>query len=154
LPGLPSRQEKFADKVESLTPKLKRPDPDAPFFDEEDMALVSGGDEEDTEPLITVEEIATLYETVHGKEQPSYSTYQLFPSTELPSSDLLAKPIISRSDTEFAKFIRALGNLDWVTQGHSNIILKARSVLIANRIFLLDLKRILPPATMSSIRMK
>ena len=112
-------KKKFADKVESLTPKLKRPDPDAPFFDEEDMALVSGGDEEDTEPLISVEEIAALYETVHGKEQPSYSTYQLFPSTELPSSDLLAKPIISRSDTEFAKFIRALGNLDWVTQGHS-----------------------------------
>lgn len=63
-------------------------------------------------------ELKKLYDTVYGATPPTYQVYTLIAPTTLPTSPLLAKPIISSSDTEFAKFIRALGNLDWVTTGH------------------------------------
>ncbi len=110
-------KKKFADKVDGLTPKQKRYNPDAPFFDEEDMPEY---EEESEEVPIPIDEIETLYQTVYGKEQPEFSKYHLFPVKELPVLPTsLANPIISRSDTEFARFIRALGNMDWITQGHT-----------------------------------
>ena len=57
------------------------------------------------------------YKTIYETEVTQYQPYALIP-TSLPSTDLLEKPIISRSDTDFARFVRALGNLDWVRHGH------------------------------------
>ena len=67
---------------------------------------------------VDLEEVGKLYDTVYASESvPTYQEYRMLSAT-MPSSDLISKPIISRSNTEFAKFVRALGNLDWVTQGH------------------------------------
>lgn len=81
--------------------------------------------EEATPFAATIEDFEILYDTVFSTGQLSYQEYSLISSTVLPSSELLAKPIISSSNTEFAKFIRALGNLDWVTRGHNEYEAKA-----------------------------
>ncbi|MBQ6776139.1 MAG: hypothetical protein IJP53_06720, partial [Synergistaceae bacterium] len=47
-----------------------------------------------------------VYETEPVRYQP-YTTINW--ENSLPTTDLLRKPIISMSDTEFAKFVRALG---------------------------------------------
>lgn len=70
-------------------------------------------------PMIEIADIEALYQTIHSEKKPDYSAYHLLSSTSLPASDLLSIPILSRSDTEFARFIRALGNLDWITQVHT-----------------------------------
>ncbi len=64
----------------------------------------------------TDEECESLYKTVYGVEKPSYDEYHTI--NILPISELMETPIISRSTTDFARFIRALGNMDWVTAGH------------------------------------
>lgn len=112
-------KKKFADKIQSMTPKAAKIDPDAPSFDEEDMSMSAGENHSEEEPMIEIADIEALYQTIHGENQPNYSAYHLLSSTSLPASDLLSTPILSRSDTEFARFIRALGNLDWITQGHT-----------------------------------
>lgn len=63
---------------------------------------------------------SAVYETMPVQYQP-YATI----SSKVPSSDLLSKPIISLSDSEFAKFVRALGNLDWVRTGRSDYLRKS-----------------------------
>ena len=65
---------------------------------------------------------AAVYETEPVRYQP-YTTINW--ENSLPTTDLLRKPIISMSDTEFAKFVRALGNLDWVRHGHDRYMEKA-----------------------------
>ena len=108
-------KKKFVGKVEDTCPKRKKSN--GAYYDEEDMSFSSPADDE-PEP-ISIEEIQKLYDTVFSRdEQPSYSNYQLLGSIPIPSSPLLEKPIISQSNTDFAKFIRALGNLDWITSGH------------------------------------
>lgn len=57
------------------------------------------------------------YAAVYETATVQYKPYAVVLET-LPGTDLLAKPIISRGNTEFAKFVRALGNLDWVRHGH------------------------------------
>ena len=64
--------------------------------------------------------LQSTYAAVFDTEPVRYTPYALIDYKCLPQSDLLQKPIISRSDTEFAKFVRALGNLDWVRHGHDN----------------------------------
>lgn len=81
--------------------------------------------EEYTPFTADTDELEELYKTAYGKDQPSYSPYALLSTIALPSSTLPGKPIISTSDTDFAKFIRSLGNLDWVTQGHKQYHEKA-----------------------------
>lgn len=81
--------------------------------------------EEATPSAAIIEDFEILYDTVFSTGQLSYQEYSLISSTVLPTSELLAKPIISTSNTEFAKFIRALGNLDWVTIGHNEYEAKA-----------------------------
>lgn len=81
--------------------------------------------EEENPKAATIEDVMLLYDTVYSAVMPSSQEYSLISSTVLPTSELLAKPIISTSNTEFAKFIRALGNLDWVTKGHNEYEAKA-----------------------------
>lgn len=64
----------------------------------------------------TDEECEALYNTVYGAEKPIYAEYRTV--NIIPVSKLMKTPIVSRSNTDFARFIRALGNMDWVTAGH------------------------------------
>lgn len=41
-------------------------------------------------------------------------------TSNIPGYNLLSTPIISRSESEFAKFIKALNATDWVNQGHQH----------------------------------
>lgn len=66
----------------------------------------------------TDEECAALYKTVFGKQQPKYDKYIHVPTDTGAISELMELPIVSRANTEFALFIRTLGNMDWVTAGH------------------------------------
>lgn len=66
----------------------------------------------------TDEECAALYKTVFGKQQPKYDKYIHVPTDAGAISELMELPIVSRANTEFALFIRTLGNMDWVTAGH------------------------------------
>lgn len=66
------------------------------------------------------------YNAVYETEPAQYKPYETIRwDIALPTTDLLRKPIISTSDTGFAKFVRALGNLDWVRHGHDRYLEKA-----------------------------
>ena len=70
-------------------------------------------------PLLvsTDDECAALYRTVFGsQEQPKYNPYTHIHTD--PADPIMELSIVSRSNTDFAMFIRALGNMDWVTAGH------------------------------------
>lgn len=66
----------------------------------------------------TDEECAALYRTVFGKQQPRYDQYLHVTTDHGSVSPLMETKIASRANTDFALFIRTLGNLDWVTAGH------------------------------------
>lgn len=68
-----------------------------------------------------VDELATLYATAFGSDStiyPKLSTVKAIMIEDLKGFDLLAKAIISSSDTPFADFIRAIGATDWIRHGH------------------------------------
>ena len=67
----------------------------------------------------TDEECEDLARTVFGKQQPRYDKYFHIHTDDLPVSELMGVSIESRAKTDFAMFIRTLGNLDWVTAGHN-----------------------------------
>ncbi|MBR0081026.1 MAG: AAA family ATPase [Synergistaceae bacterium] len=61
-------------------------------------------------------ELRTAYERVFSLN--TYTPYRPIDRNCFPSEpDVLRKSFISQSSTEFAHFIRALGNLDWVKEG-------------------------------------
>lgn len=63
--------------------------------------------------------LLSAYGAVYGEEPVRYEPYTTINwQNALPTTDLLRKPIISMSETEFATFVRALGNLDWIRIGH------------------------------------
>jgi hypothetical protein len=66
----------------------------------------------------TDDECEALYRTVFGKQQPTYNKYLHVATDQVTVNDLMQLPIESRSNTEFAMFIRTLGNMDWVSAGH------------------------------------
>ena len=68
--------------------------------------------------VATDEECEALYRTVFGKQQPKHSQYIHVATDQIQVSDLMGISIVSRATTDFAMFIRTLGNMDWVTAGH------------------------------------
>lgn len=66
-------------------------------------------------------ELEALYDTAYDRNAKSYSLLKK-PDADVmekvPGLDLLAKRIVSSSDTDFARFIKALNATDWVRQGH------------------------------------
>jgi wobble nucleotide-excising tRNase len=68
--------------------------------------------------VATDKECEALYRTVFGKQQPKYSQYIHVATDHIQVSDLMGISIVSRATTDFAMFIRTLGNMDWVTAGH------------------------------------
>ena len=65
----------------------------------------------------TDEDCQTLYQTAFGKENPSYSEYR--DVRTIPVNQIMETSIVSRSNTDFALFIRTLGSMDWVTHGYN-----------------------------------
>ena len=65
------------------------------------------------------EECEALYRTVFGKQRPRYEKYFHVHTDQISVSPLMETSIVSRSDTPFANFIRALGSMDWVSAGHN-----------------------------------
>lgn len=66
----------------------------------------------------TDDECAALYRTVFGKQQPRYSQYTHVHTDQITVDPIMEQSIVSRANTDFALFIRTLGNMDWVTAGH------------------------------------
>lgn len=66
----------------------------------------------------TDEECAALYKTVYGKQQTKHSQYTHVHTDQITVNPIMEQAIISRANTDFALFIRTLGNMDWVTAGH------------------------------------
>ena len=68
-------------------------------------------------------ELAELYKTAYVTEleyYPSFDTYKdgALDIGVIPACSLLGEPIESRSDTQFARFVKAIGATDWVKIGH------------------------------------
>jgi wobble nucleotide-excising tRNase len=66
----------------------------------------------------TDDECASLYRTVFGKQQTRYSQYTHVHTDQITADPIMEQSIVSRANTDFALFIRTLGNMDWVTAGH------------------------------------
>ena len=66
----------------------------------------------------TDDECASLYRTVFGKQQTRYSQYTHVHTDQITVDPIMEQSIVSRANTDFALFIRILGNMDWVTAGH------------------------------------
>lgn len=66
----------------------------------------------------TDDECAALYRTVFGKQQTRYSQYTHIHTDQITVDQIMEQSIVSRANTDFALFIRTLGNMDWVTAGH------------------------------------
>ena len=66
----------------------------------------------------TDDECAALYRTVYGKQQTKHSKYTHVHTDQIAIDPIMEQSIVSRANTDFALFIRALGSMDWVTAGH------------------------------------
>ncbi len=68
------------------------------------------------------EDLEMLYDTAFDRNARTYSQFQKITDPELMDKvkglELLSKRIVSSSDTDFARFIKALNATDWVRQGH------------------------------------
>ena len=68
------------------------------------------------------DELKKLYDTVFDRNARTYNLFKQISDTEVmdtvPGLELLSKRIVSSSDTDFARFIKALNATDWVRQGH------------------------------------
>ena len=58
------------------------------------------------------------FEMAFGGEQAAYQEYESLPRMKLPEIELIDIPILSKDSSAFARFCRAVGNLDWVMNGH------------------------------------
>lgn len=68
------------------------------------------------------DELKKLYDTVFDRNARSYNLFKRITDTSVMDTvhglELLVKRIVSSSDTDFARFIKALNATDWVRQGH------------------------------------
>jgi len=67
--------------------------------------------------------LAELYKSAFDSSLEAYLYFDTFPEHALdigvvPACPLLEEPIVSRSDTEFSRFVKALNATDWVRAGH------------------------------------
>lgn len=69
------------------------------------------------------DELKVLYSTVFSGDAQQYNMLSKAGKVtyaSLPGYELMGKPISSSSDTDFAKFIKALKATDWVRSGHTH----------------------------------
>lgn len=65
-----------------------------------------------------LEDIDKLYNVAFDVEARTYPRLATL-RDEIPDSDLLGKAITSSADTAYAQFVRSLGALGWIEQGHA-----------------------------------
>ena len=72
---------------------------------------------------ISFDELHTAYTRVFSTEAMRYMQYVNIDADSFPTiPEVVKKSLISKSNTDFAKFIRYLGNLDWVREGKENYL--------------------------------
>ena len=69
-----------------------------------------------------IEDLKPKYRILYENVQARYDLYQTVDHIKFPSSEIIYKPIISGSDKDFAKFVKALGNLSWVREGYDKYL--------------------------------
>lgn len=69
-------------------------------------------------------ELGAMYDTAYDPNARTYSVFNRVDNSstmeDVRGLDLLGKRIVSSSDTDFAKFLKALNATDWVRQGHEH----------------------------------
>lgn len=80
----------------------------------------------------TEEEIMELYAVAYEKSAQSYPLLKKsneYPGKyDLSGASMLGEPIVSTSDTQFARVMKKLGNTDWVKEGHAKYLKKADGI--------------------------
>jgi len=80
----------------------------------------------------TEDEIMELYAVAYDSKARTYSLLKKssdYPGKyDLSSADLLAEPIVSTSETQFAKIMAKIGNTDWVKEGHAKYMKAADGI--------------------------
>ena len=78
------------------------------------------------------DEIMELYEVAYGKSAQTYPSLKKsneYPGKyDLSGASYLGQPIVSTSDTQFARVMEKLGNTDWVKEGHTKYLKKADGI--------------------------
>ncbi|WP_206192597.1 AAA family ATPase [Scrofimicrobium canadense] len=72
-----------------------------------------------------LEDVGKLYSVAFDVEARTYPRLAAL-RDEIPDSDLLGKAITSSADTEYAQFVKTLGALGWIEQGHAAYATEAR----------------------------
>ena len=68
-----------------------------------------------------LEDLQALYDTAFGSDTDPYpllKSVSLISLANMDNYDLLGTEIMSSADTPFAEFIRTIGSMDWMLQGH------------------------------------
>ena len=80
----------------------------------------------------TEDEIMELYSVAYEKNAQTYPLLKKsneYPGKyDLSGASLLSDPIVSTSDTQFARVMEKLGNTDWVKEGHAKYLKKADGI--------------------------
>ena len=112
-------EEEYRKTIWKKTEKTRKKYPDTQVGFKSDIGKFVKKLENTPMTPATDEECEDLARTVFGKQQPRYDKYFHIHTDDLPVSELMGVSIESRAKTDFAMFIRTLGNLDWVTAGHN-----------------------------------
>lgn len=81
----------------------------------------------DTTPVVhDIAKLKELYDVAYDANSQAYSLFQKSKDVsgryDLSGEELMSKPIISSSDTQFAVFMRTIGATDWVKNGHAHYV--------------------------------
>ena len=73
-----------------------------------------------------ITKLKELYDVAYDAYSQAYSLFQKSKDVsgryDLSGEELMLKPIISSSDTQFAVFMRTIGATDWVKNGHAHYV--------------------------------
>lgn len=73
-----------------------------------------------------IAKLKELYDVAYDANSQAYSLFQKSKDVsgryDLSGEELMLKPIISSSDTQFAVFMRMIGATDWVKNGHAHYV--------------------------------
>ena len=115
-------EDKYYRKLWDATATIRRNDfPDTQVGYKNGMAKLAARLEDTSAINHDEKELKQLYETlfVRSVNPDHVEHYANINPQSVPSTELLGKQIVGLSDTPFADFVKKLGALDWVTEGHN-----------------------------------
>ncbi len=65
-----------------------------------------------------IQSLETVYKTAYDRKSHFYNPFKTVSADDLPECELLARSVTNSSDTDFARFIKAMQATDWVRQGY------------------------------------